>query len=109
MGRRAHTRAGLLAGLGIPWAVPEGLHPMEETHAGAIHEELQSTGRTHIGGLWRTVPHGGEFLPLRRERQQCDKLTTTLICCPLCHCQEEVENQQQSASQEDGSGEGRYF
>jgi len=29
--------------------VPEGLHPVERSHAGAVREELQSVGRTHIG------------------------------------------------------------
>ncbi|PKU43806.1 hypothetical protein llap_5872 [Limosa lapponica baueri] len=29
--------------------VPEGLHPMEKTHTGPLHEELQSGRRTHIG------------------------------------------------------------
>jgi len=29
--------------------VPEGLHPMEGTHAGAVREELQPVGRTHVG------------------------------------------------------------
>ncbi|GAB0183450.1 AN1-type zinc finger protein 5-like [Grus japonensis] len=33
---------------------PEGLHPMEGTHAGAVCEELQPMGRTHIGEV-----HGG--------------------------------------------------
>jgi len=41
----AHTRAGLLAGLVTPLgptleqSVPEGLHPVEVTHAGAVYEE----------------------------------------------------------------------
>ncbi|GAB0187278.1 hypothetical protein GRJ2_001193100 [Grus japonensis] len=65
MERGAHTGAGLLAGLVTLWgptleqSVPEGLHLMEETHAGAVHEELQPVGRTHIevhGGL---SPMGG--------------------------------------------------
>jgi len=34
--------------------VPEGLHPMEVTHAGAVREELQPVGRTHVGEV-----HGG--------------------------------------------------
>jgi len=33
---------------------PEGLHPVEGTHAGAVHEELQPVGRTHLGEV-----HGG--------------------------------------------------
>jgi len=38
----AHAGAGLLAGLVTPWRpmleqpVPEGLHPVEGTHAGAV-------------------------------------------------------------------------
>lgn len=47
MGREVHNEAGLLAGLEIPCTVPEGLHPMEETHTGAGNEELQPIGRTH--------------------------------------------------------------
>jgi len=31
--------------------VPEALHPMERTHAGAVREELQPVGRTHVGGV----------------------------------------------------------
>jgi len=34
--------------------VPEGLHPVEGTQAGAVCEELQPVGRTHV----REV-HGG--------------------------------------------------
>ncbi|GAB0205849.1 acid sphingomyelinase-like phosphodiesterase 3b [Grus japonensis] len=30
-------------------SVPEGLHPMGQTHAGAVGEELQPVGRTHVG------------------------------------------------------------
>ena len=28
--------------------VPEGLHPMGRTHAGACREELQPVGRNHV-------------------------------------------------------------
>ena len=35
-------------------SVPEGLHPVEGTHAGAVCEELQLIGRTHVGEV-----HGG--------------------------------------------------
>ncbi|GAB0188323.1 hypothetical protein GRJ2_001297600 [Grus japonensis] len=38
---------------------PEGLHPAEETHAGAVHEELQPMGRTHVGEV------GGGLSPVR--------------------------------------------
>jgi len=37
-------------------SVPEGLHPVERTHAGAGREELQPVGRTHFGEV-----HGGWF------------------------------------------------
>jgi len=39
--------------------VPEGLHLMEGTHAGAVHEELQPMGRTHAGAAH------GELSPVR--------------------------------------------
>ena len=29
-------------------SVPEGLQPAERTHTGAVHEELQHVGRTHV-------------------------------------------------------------
>ncbi|KAK4826394.1 hypothetical protein QYF61_008065 [Mycteria americana] len=35
-------------------SVPEGLHPMKRTHAGAVRGELQPVGRTHAGEA-----HGG--------------------------------------------------
>jgi len=31
--------------------VPEGLHPVEGTHAGAVCEELQPVGMTHVGDV----------------------------------------------------------
>ncbi|GAB0187733.1 hypothetical protein GRJ2_001238600 [Grus japonensis] len=30
-------------------SAPEGLHPVEGTHAGAVGEELQPVGRSHVG------------------------------------------------------------
>ena len=39
--------------------VPEGLHLVGGTHAGAVHEEQQPVGRTHIGELC------GELSPVR--------------------------------------------
>jgi len=57
MERGAHARAGLLAGLVTLWGptleqtVPEGLHPVEGTHAGACHEELHPMRRTHAGAV----------------------------------------------------------
>ncbi|KAK4818137.1 hypothetical protein QYF61_006736 [Mycteria americana] len=35
--------------LTLEQSVPEGLYPMERTHARAVHEELQPMGRTHTG------------------------------------------------------------
>ncbi|GAB0192641.1 hypothetical protein GRJ2_001729400 [Grus japonensis] len=60
---------------------PEGLHPVGETHPGAVGEELRPVGRTHIaevgGGL---SPVGGTpcwsrgtmrgVLPLRMKKRQ---------------------------------------
>lgn len=42
MEKGAHTGARLLAGLVNPW----------ETHAGAVHEELQPVGRTNVGEVY---------------------------------------------------------
>jgi len=40
--------------------VPEGLHLVGRTHAGAAHEELQPMERTHVGEVY------GELSPVRR-------------------------------------------
>jgi len=46
-----------LAGPVTPWgsilehSIPEGLHPVERIHAGAVHEELQPMGSTLIGAV----------------------------------------------------------
>ena len=37
-----------------------GLHPVEGTHVGAVHEELQPVGRAHVGGVC------GELCPVGR-------------------------------------------
>jgi len=39
--------------------VPEGLHIMGRTHAGAVPEELQPKGRTHAGEVCELTPAGG--------------------------------------------------
>ena len=39
--------------------IPEGLHPVGRTHAGAVCEELHSMGRTHVGEVC------GELCPVR--------------------------------------------
>ena len=71
-------------------SVPEGLHAMEGTHAGAVCEELQPAGRTHVGEV------GGELSPVEDPTLEqgkgvrspppeeegvaetmCDELTTT--------------------------------
>jgi len=39
--------------------VPEGLHPMEGTHTGAVREDLQLVGRTQVGEVC------GELSPMR--------------------------------------------
>ena len=41
-------------------SVPEGLQPMEGTHAGAVHEELQPVGRTHVGEVHEGLPLAGD-------------------------------------------------
>jgi len=101
--RGAHTRAGLLAGLVTPWKgptleqpVPEGLHPVEGTHAGAVREELQPVGRTHIREVCGELsPVGGTSCRSRGESVRspppeeegateatCDELTATPIPHP---------------------------
>jgi len=103
MKRGAHARAGLLAGLVTPWKgptleqpVPEGLHPVGMTHAGAVREELQPLGRTHIGEVCGELsPVRGTFMleqgksvrSLPPEGQgsaatTCDELTATPIPHP---------------------------
>jgi len=76
--------------------VPEGLHPMEGTHAGAVHEELQLVGRTHIGEVCDELsPTRGTFMlelgksvrsPPHEEEgaaeTMCDELTITPIPHP---------------------------
>ena len=59
--REAHDGAGSwqdlwpCGGPTLEQPVPEGLHPMESTHTGAVHKELQPKGRTDVekdhGGL----------------------------------------------------------
>jgi len=102
MEREAHARAGLLAGLVTPWGptleqpVPEGLHPVEGTHAGAVREELQPMGRTCIGEVHgEQSPVRGTFmleqgksvrsLPPKGQgaaETMCDELTVTSIPRP---------------------------
>jgi len=42
--------------------VPEGLHPMEGTHAGAVREELQPVGKTPVGEVCaKIVSHERNF------------------------------------------------
>jgi len=43
--------------------VPEGLHPMEGTHAGAVCEELQPMGGIGVGEV------SGELSPMGRTPQ----------------------------------------
>jgi len=50
---------GLAGGPRLEQAVPEGLHPVGRTHAGAVREELHPVGRTHIGEVC------GELFPVR--------------------------------------------
>lgn len=47
--RVAHTGAGLLAGSTLEQCAPEGLHPVERTHAGA-------TIWIHIHWHWLSIP-----------------------------------------------------
>jgi len=102
MERGAHTGAGLLAGLVTPWGptleqpVPEGLHPVGRTHAGAVCEGLHPMGRTHAGEVCGGLsPVRGTFTleqgqsvrspPLEGQgaaETMCDELTVTPIPHP---------------------------
>ena len=78
----------------------EGLQPAAGTHAGAVWEELQPVGRTHVGEtLWRTVSRDREPTPEQGKsvsspppeeegaaETRGGELTTTPISCPLRHC-----------------------
>jgi len=89
-------RAGLLAGLVTPWGptleqpIPEGLHPMEGTHAGAVNKDLQPMGRTpHWDSWWRTVSRGrdptleqGRSVRRKERQRMCDELTTASTSHP---------------------------
>jgi len=52
-GERSPHWSRLLAGLVITLyqPVPEALHPMGRTHAGAVHEELPPMGKNHAGAV----------------------------------------------------------
>lgn len=60
---------------------PEGLNPVERTHAGEGHEELQHTGRTHVGEVRGDCPPSKRRVwrvhPMRRKEVQ-----PSLIPCP---------------------------
>jgi len=51
--------------------VPEGLHPVGRTHAGAVREEMQPVGRTHVGEV------RGELSPMRAaahwSQEECEE------------------------------------
>lgn len=61
-----HTGAGLLPGtvacreLTLDSLISEGLCSVQRIHAGALYEQLQSTGRTHTEAGWE------ELYPVRR-------------------------------------------
>lgn len=81
--REACTKTNFLPGLVAPSGeavVPEGLHLVEGTYAGAVHGELQPIERTHIS--WRTVScgrdHGlerGMSVRKKEQRRTCNELT----------------------------------
>lgn len=48
--------------------LPEGLHPMESTHTGAICEKLQPVGRIHVGEACEGLFPVGGTLCWSRER-----------------------------------------
>ena len=56
----AHAEADLLVGLVTPWG----------THAGAVREELQPTGRTHVEEICGGLSPMGGTPRWRKERQR---------------------------------------
>ena len=66
---------------------PEGLHPVERTYAGAVCEEQQRVGKTHIGAFCRELyPIGFPCWSRAKEceeegqaERKCDGLTTAPI------------------------------
>lgn len=63
-------------------SVPEGLYPVERTHAGAVIEELQPMGRPHVGEVQEALqPMLEKENSIRRKKWQtkCYELTTTTI------------------------------
>lgn len=78
----------------LEWSVPEGLHPLEDTLAGAIsEEELQPTGKTHCCGRGPMMEQGEDVRnPLPEEEQEvetmCDELTASPILLSSCTTQE---------------------
>jgi len=70
---------------------------MGRTHAGAVHEELQSVGRTHIGEVHAELsPVRGTFMleqgksvrspppEVEGAAEKCDEVTVTPILHPPC-------------------------
>lgn len=51
LSRFAGTTCDSVRDLTLELSIPEGLHPMERTLAGAVHEELQPVGRTNLGAV----------------------------------------------------------
>jgi len=77
-------------------SVPEGLHPIKRTHAGAVREEQQPVGRIHIGEVHGRLSERDPTLqqgqnvkssPPEEEGETettCDALTTTPLPRPPC-------------------------
>ena len=102
----------------LEFSVPEGLYPVERTHAGAVLEELQPMGRTHVGEgregsyLWEEPHDGEEHEEEGAAEMKCYELTTTpfsLSLCPACG-EEEVEELgvKLSLGRREGWGEGVF-
>jgi len=50
--------------------VPEGLHTVERSHAGAIHEELQPVGKTHVEAVHGELSPMGVSLHWNKGKEQ---------------------------------------
>ena len=125
---RAHAGAGLLQDLWphrvptLEQPVPEGLHPVEGTHAGVVCEDLQPMGRSHFGEVHRELwegSHAGSGAECEESspwggKSDRDSMWRTdrnpHSQCPCAAWGEELENlgEKLSPGRKEGWGEGVF-
>ncbi|KAK4812750.1 hypothetical protein QYF61_018299 [Mycteria americana] len=80
MGADLLAEPAACGGSRLEQSVPEGLHPVEGTHTGAILEELQPMRRTHIGEVCEGLdPMGGTPCWSRRRSKMDDPRNYRLV------------------------------